>query len=335
MLVILPPGGRQAWLQCRKHRRGEAGTAMKLLWIGKRVLALAIATACIWAIAGALKGQTVESLAAAFAAVPAATLLVAVVLVAINFSLMGIMETLALRDAGVRLTPGRTVLSAFVGNALSIAAGLGPISGAGVRAGLFRSWGVPARAAAVTAVSVTLISLSGGATLAAIGLILQPDAIAAAYGVPHTILRGCGVALIVVFACVMVLAGRKRTAFKLWGVELSAPSAGGVLVRLVLGAVDWMISANILYVFLSFAQNWAPLSFVTTFATSHFAGMAAGAPAGLGVFDALMLHAGAIEANPAQLAAALFLYRLVGYAMPALLALIPYLALSQRAAAVR
>ncbi|MEQ1617148.1 MAG: lysylphosphatidylglycerol synthase domain-containing protein [Terricaulis sp.] len=308
---------------------------MNWLWIGKRVLALAIAAACVWAIAGALRGQTFESLAAAFAQVPPVTLLVAGVLVAINFSLMGIMETLALRDAGVRLTPGRTVLSAFVGNALSIAAGLGPISGAGVRAGLFRAWGVPAQAAAVTAVSVTLISLSGGATLAAIGLILQPSAMAAAYGVPEPILRGCGVGFIVVLIGVMVLAGRKRTAFTLWGVNLSAPSAGGVLVRLTLGAIDWMISANILYVFLSFAENWAPLSFVTTFATSHFAGMAAGAPAGLGVFDALMLHAGAVETNPAQLAAALFLYRLVGYATPALIALIPYLALSQRTAAVR
>lgn len=303
---------------------------MRFMWIGKRVLALAIAAACIWAIASALRGQTVESLTAAFAAVPLTTLAVALALVAVNFSLMSLMEILALRDARVVLPLHRVALSAFVGNALSIAAGLGPISGAGVRAGLFRRWGLPAQAAAVTAVSVTLISLSGGATLAAIGLVLQPDAIAAAYGVPNAILRGCGIAFLVALACAMVIAGRKRTAFTLWGVAMSAPSAGGVLVRMALGAVDWIISANILFVFLSFGQGSAPLSFVTMFATAHFAGMAAGAPAGLGVFDALMLHAGAIEAHPAQLAAALFLYRLVGYATPALVALGPYLAISQR-----
>lgn len=305
--------------------------AMRLRWIGKRVLAVAIAAACLWAIAGALEGQTPETLWAALAAVPLVSLGVALALVAANFLLMSGIEYLALRDAEVKLAPGRIVLSAFVGNALSIAVGLGPISGAGVRAGLYRRWGLPVEAAAITAVSVTLISLTGGATLAAIGLILQPDVIAAAFGLPHELLRTCGIGFFVALLGLMVIAGRRRTKFTLWGVAVSAPSAGGVLARSLLGATDWLISANIFFVFLSFAHQAAPLSFVTAFATSHFAGMAAGSPAGLGVFDALMLHVGPHNnISPDKIAAGLLLYRIVAYATPALLALIPYLLLSQR-----
>jgi phosphatidylglycerol lysyltransferase len=301
---------------------------MRYLWVGKRVLALAIAAACLWAIWNALKGQTFESILAALAAVPASTLGIAFLLIATNFLLMSVIEYLALRDAGVKLAPPRIVFSAFVGNALSIAAGLGPISGAGVRSAFFKRWGLPMQAAAITAVSVTLISLTGGATLAAIGLILQPEGMAAAFGVPHEVLRGAGVAFLAALVLWILVAGRKRTRFTLWGVAVSAPSAGGVLARSILGAIDWAISANIFFVFLSFAQEPAPLAFVTVFATAHFAGMAAGAPAGLGVFDALMLHVGSISTSPAQIAAALVLYRLVAYVTPAAIALGPYLVAS-------
>lgn len=302
----------------------------RLRRIGKRVLAAAIAVACLWAIAGALEGQTPATLWEALRKVPLVSLGVALGLVATNFLLMSGIEYLALRDAEVKLPPGRIVVSAFVGNALSIAVGLGPISGAGVRAGLYRRWGLPVEAAAITAVSVTLISLTGGATLAAIGLIAQPDVIARAFGLPHEILRACGVGFFVALFGLMAIAGRRRTKFTLWRVQVSAPSAGGVLARALLGATDWLISANIFFVFLSFAHEAAPLSFVTAFATAHFAGMAAGSPAGLGVFDALMLHVVTREWKPEQIAAGLLLYRLIAYATPALLALIPYLLLSER-----
>lgn len=313
----------------------EAGSLMRIAPIAKRALAIVIAAACIWAIANALNGQSPASIAAAFAAIPATALLGAMALVMTNFVVLSAMERLALRDAGVGLSIRRTAVSAFVGNALSVAAGLGPISGTGVRAGLFRRWGLPVQAAAATAVSSTLMSLSGGATLAAIGLALQPDEFALSYGVPPALVRGCGIAFLVVVVGAVIAAGRTRSVFSIWGVKMSAPSAGGALLRLGLGAVDWMISANVLFVFLSFESQWAPLSFVATFATAHFAGMAAGAPAGLGVFDALMLHAGAFDSSPAHVAAALLLYRLVGYATPALLALVIYLPMSQRPALAR
>lgn len=296
-------------------------------------LVLVIVAACIWAIATALHEQSVDSILAALATAPPISIFIALLLVALNFGVMSIMERLALEDSGVKLSWPRTALSAFVGNALSIAVGMGPVSGAATRAGLFQVWGVAPQRAAATALSMTLMSLSGGAVLAALGIALQPAPIAAALSVSEHVLRGLALAVFAVVLFALVWAGRRKVHVSLFGVTFSTPTALGALARLVLGAADWLISANIFYVLLARAEGLAPAAFATTFASAHFMGMAAGMPAGLGVFDALMLHIGASGRSPAEIAAALLSYRLVAYLAPSVIALIVYLGIVRRARA--
>jgi uncharacterized membrane protein YbhN (UPF0104 family) len=147
---------------------------------------------------------------------------------------------------------------------------------------------------------------------------------------PAAVVRGVGIVFLLTVLAMLIVIGPTRFVVTLLGARVSVPSAGGALLRIGLGAVDWWISANVFYAITSGEHQWAPLSFATTFASAHFAGMAVGAPAGLGVFDAIFLQLGVGDMAPAHVAAALLLYRLVGYAAPALLALGPYLAISNR-----
>lgn len=309
----------------------EAQAAHRFALI-KRIAALLIAALCIWAIVNAMRGQALADIIATIGATPFGVVALAATLVFINYGVMCGMEMLAMRDAGVHASAAKAAASAFVGNALSVAAGLGPISGASVRAALFHRWRLPLYAAPAVAIGVTLMSLAGGASLAALGTVLQPAAVAGVLDAPLALVRGVGVAFLTLVAGAMVVIGRSRMAFSLFGARLSVPSAGGALLRIGLGALDWWISANVFFALLNGTLNWAPLSFVTTFASAHFAGMAVGAPAGIGVFDAIFLQLGAGDIAPAQVAAALLLYRLVSYALPAAFALGPYLALSRDAA---
>lgn len=292
--------------------------------LAHRVLALVIIVACAALLYRAFHGLTLGSVIQSLESVSDATLAFAAALVITNYGVMTGMEILAMRDAGVDVSLRRAAASAFFGNALSLAAGLGPVSGAGIRSGLFQKWGLPARAAAVTAFSSTFMSLAGGATLAAIGLSASPDAAAAAYGVPSEFMRGLGLCVLGCAIALIVAAGRKPGARTVFGATLVLPSAIGAVRRLALGALDWFISSTILFAFLAGGVIAAPLSFTANFATAHFLGMAAGVPAGLGVFDTLMLHAGAEGVTPGKVAAALFLYRLFAYFAPALIALVFY-----------
>lgn len=292
--------------------------------LAQRILAVVIIVACGALLYRAFRGLTLASVIQSLETVSDATLAFAAALVIINYGVMTGMEILAMRDAGVDVSLRRAAASAFFGNALSLAAGLGPVSGAGIRSGLFQKWGLPARAAAVTAFSSTFMSLAGGATLAAVGLAVSPDAAAAAYGVPSEVLRGLGLGVLGAAVALIVAAGRKPGARTVFGATLVLPSGVGAIRRLSLGAIDWFISSTILFAFLAGGPTTAPLAFTANFATAHFLGMAAGVPAGLGVFDTLMLHAGAAGVTAGKVAAALFLYRLFAYFGPALVALVFY-----------
>lgn len=294
-------------------------------------LVVVVVAACIWAIAVALRGQSPQSILTALATAPLISIVIAFCLVTLNFGVMSVMERLALEDSGVRLSWPRTVVSAFVGNALSVAVGMGPVSGAATRAGLFQAWGVEPQRAAATALSMTLMSLSGGAVLAALGIALQPEPIARALSVSEHVLRALSIGVFIATFATLFWMGRRKVHVSLFGVTFSTPTALGALARLALGMSDWLISANIFYVLLARAEGLAPAAFATTFASAHFMGMAAGMPAGLGVFDALMLHIGASGRSTAEIAAALLSYRLIAYLAPSIMALFVYLGVVRRA----
>lgn len=298
----------------------------------RRILALAMVCISAFAIANALKGQGPGEVAAALASLPFSAIAGAAALVALNFGVLSLLEWLAMRDAGVRVRPSAVVLSAFVGNAMSLAVGMGPLSGALTRERLFRAWGLPMQSAAVTAFDCTFASLAGGGVLAGFGLMLQPEIAAHMLHLsPPTVRILGGVGLLAIVA-VVVSVGRLRVGAKA-PTELAAlASAGlGAVARICVGAVDWLISANVLYLLVA-ASAPAGLSFVGAFAAAHFLGMAAAAPAGLGVFDALIMHAGLgsgaggveVRAGAAGVAASLLLYRLIANIAPALLAVALY-----------
>lgn len=276
---------------------------------------------CLWAIIRALQAQSPATIIAALAATSPVAVFVAAALVALNFGVLSLMEACGLQDAGVRLPVRRIGFSGFVANALSVVIGLGPISGTVVRTRLFRAWGLPSHAAAITALSVTLTSLSGGAVLAGLGLAIQPEWARDLTGAPSAIVRGAAIGYLCLVAAAILWASRRRFRIVRPNFTFSTPSARGVLLRLMLGAFDWLISGHVFYTLMTATVVLAPASFLTLFASAHFMGMAVGAPAGLGVFDAIMLHIRPAAVTPARIAAALLLYRLVANAAPAIIAL--------------
>jgi uncharacterized membrane protein YbhN (UPF0104 family) len=302
-----------------------------MAWLGRLrfVVIAAIVALCAVSIFNAFRDLSPQMLLAAFDAIPLEIVAAALVLMVINYALFCVMEWLALQDANATLSPRRVVISGCISEALSLAAGLGPVSGAGVRMGLFHRWGLKVETAVVTAISTTVIALSGGILLVGIGFALAPDIVADAYGLPKDVVRIGGLALLGVIASLVLLAGSRRRSASLKGVAFSIPGARGVLLRLAVGALDWVITAHVLFVLLVGAIAFSGPGFLSVFATAHFAGMVAGTPAGIGVFDGIMLHIGHGDLSPANVIVALVLYRVIANALPALIALGPFIVLSR------
>jgi phosphatidylglycerol lysyltransferase len=276
---------------------------------------------CALAIGNAFSDEGPDALLAGLAQKQPIVLATALGLVLGVYAVLVVIERFAHADADVKLPFRRVLFSALVGNAIAIGAGLGPVSGGAVRARMFTAWGKNAGAAALVAAVVTTTSLSGGALLAALGLLAEPGPLATALVVPTFVPRLIALLVLVMLGGILVGASFAQGARKLFGIPSQVPGPGGAALRITAGAADWALSASVLYVLLPEETRGPFVAFAAVFAVAHFAGMAVGTPAGLGVFDALMLHIAPTDASAGQLAAALLLYRLLAFFLPLGLAL--------------
>jgi phosphatidylglycerol lysyltransferase len=281
---------------------------------------LILATVCVLAIKSALKDQSLESIGQAFQGLSPIKLGLAALLVAATYSVLVVIEAFAHREAHVRMSLPRLIFSTFTANGIAIGVGAGPLSGGAVRARLFAAWGLPIGAAGVTAASVTVISLSGGAALAGLGFALDPTPVSNATGLAETLVRGIGLAILLTLAALVIAAGKEQRGLKVFGQPVNVPHGGGASARIGVGALDWMLSASVLYVLLPEETRGGFFAFVAVFAAAHFMGMAMGTPAGLGVFDAVMLHLAPGHMSSSAILVALVIYRIVAFLTPLVLA---------------
>ncbi len=240
----------------------------------------------------------------------------AAAMVAATYALMCIIEQLVLRDVYARLPLGSTIIAPLISNSVSIGIGFGAVSGAAIRMRIYGRHGMDTRNCVLIASGVTLVSLAGGACLAAIGLTAEPEAVGARLNVSHDFLRIVGWCVLAFFALTLFAAGGKRRKLNLLGRPVKLPSARAGATRLIVGVADWMASASVLFFLLppSAQDNW--LAFAAFFSALHFVAMSTGAPAGIGVFDAVMLGLNPTDATSGQLAAALVVYRLLSFITP-------------------
>lgn len=327
---------RWSWSSCagenlggkeRQHPMAGGGTGLEALkgkaWLRWAILGVyaVIACLCVFVIGNTFAEVGVDGLWRALTGIAPWTLALAIALVVLNYALFVAIEAFAHKDAHVKLSPVRLVFSAFVANAIAIGLGAGAVSGTAVRARLFQRWGYAAGQAAITAGSVLLISLSGGAVLAAIGLVVDPVHIAVGVGLPTDIVRLIGAGIIAAILVGLIVAGRDARVFKVFGLDLHVPHAGGVGARLGVAALDWVVGAAILYVLLPPETRGGFFAFATVFAAAHFVAMVTGAPAGLGVFDAIILHVAPGGTPQGELLAALLVYRAITFLGPLVLAM--------------
>ena len=244
----------------------------------------------------------------------------ALVLSALSFILMGVIEWVGLRWAGARV-PLRTVaLGSFLANAIAHAIGANLIVSGAIRARTYDRHGATltqvAGATVFAAVSfgVGLAALSGG------GLLLASQAELDATAITPLVARSLGGLLMAGALGYVVLCARKRRAFNVFGRSVTLPSLPDALIQLFLGVVDNGIAAAILWILLP-AHGPSYVTFVGAYAVACIAGLISSVPGGAGVFESAMA-ALLPSVDTAALAAAFLGYRLAFYVLPLLIAFV-------------
>ncbi|MBD9417385.1 bifunctional lysylphosphatidylglycerol flippase/synthetase MprF [Pseudomonas sp. PDM16] len=318
---------RLAWLDRISAYRQPIGLALGL---GLFVLAL---VAC----KHLLDELDPGTLRAALQNVPSSALVGALVATLAGFVVLLGYEWSASRYAGVRLPVASLALGGFSAFAIGNAVGLSMLSGGSVRYRLYTRQGLGA--GEVTRMTL-FASLSLGCALpllAALAMLSDlPDA-ALALRLPTSALAAIAVLVLLGYAVATVLIQRHRLP--------EQPQADNLLVQfgrrtlrlpswrlsglqLLITGLDVAIAASVLYLLLPDAPSFG--AFLLVYLLALAAGVLSHVPGGVGVFEAVMLAAFSGQIDPAPLAAALLLYRLIYVVLPMLVACVVLLAVETR-----
>jgi uncharacterized membrane protein YbhN (UPF0104 family) len=223
-------------------------------------------------------------------------------------------DAVSLAALGRRLPFRRVAFAAFLGYAFANSLPLSVVTGGAVRYRLYSQWGIARSDAARVITLNTVTYVVGLLASAGLAFALQPVLVPGFLRLPLHTARPLGFACLAVVAGYLVWSGRKGGDLTLWRRELPRPSFRRALAQIGVSFADWVLSGAALYVLL---PHRVPFHvFFAVFLLGQIAGLVAQVPAGLGVFEAVMLWGLTPALSTASVLIGLVAYRLVYFILP-------------------
>ena len=297
-------------------------------------ITLLLFLAAAWAIHRELAAYTFAAVADAVGALPPGRVALAILVAALSYAVLALYDPLALHHVGKPLPLRQSAFAGFVGYAFSHAMGLPLFTGGAVRYRLYSAWGLSAGEIAGVVAFNGLTLWVGVAALIALGGLAAPAEIGGLLWLSPEATTGIA-ALLVALLVAYVSTGwflRRPLTWRNWSLSWPVPRVAAA--QLVLATVDWCLAALTLWVLLPhIGLGFA--AFAGLYTVACIAGVISHVPAGIGVFEAVLLLALPAEAHAPAVAAALIAYRLIYYLLPLLFAAAMFLLHEARAGSER
>jgi len=216
-----------------------------------------------------------------------------------------------------RLGFRQIALASFCAYALSHILGAAAITAAAIRVRLYAEWKVPPSGIArIAALSGTMFSL-GAAALAGAVLLFRPfDLPLFGRSISTDALRLIGALLWAAILFYVVIARRTRP-FVLWGRNIPLPGLPLATAQVVISTIDIAIAGTILFTMLPDTPGLTLPHVLAIYLAAFAGGLFSSLPAGVGVFDTLLLLGLSGYLGPADAIGAILLFRVLYYLIPA------------------
>jgi phosphatidylglycerol lysyltransferase len=274
-----PPGAEGTLAAMRERLAAALGPIVGLL-----LFALAVAI-LHHELAEYHAGDILEHLAA----IPRSRIAGALGLTVLGYLALTGYDALAFRWIRSPLRYPRIALASFIAYVFSHNVGLSFFGGSAVRYRMFTSWGVApgdlARAITFNVVTFWLGYLfTGGLALA-----LDPIALPGAWHPLIATSRPLGILFLAVLGCYALSTLRRERRVRLRGFEVELPGLRTTLAQLAVSSVDWVLAAAVFHVLLPEAPGLSFQRLLGIFLLAQVAGLVSHVPAGLGVFETVMV----------------------------------------------
>jgi phosphatidylglycerol lysyltransferase len=242
----------------------------------------------------------------------------AILFTALSFAALTLYDVGALLYVKRKLPYVDVALTAFAAYAVGNTAGFGPLSGGAIRYRAYSRLGLKPEEIAGVIAFVTLAFGLGLASIASFSLLAIAPEIAPLVGLDPFWLRLIAAVVLAGLGGLMV-AGRDGRVLQLGRIALRFPDSRTASRQLLVSVLDIAASATVLYVLLPDGIMGWP-AFLAVYAVAVGLGVLSHVPAGLGVFETVIIAALGQTADIDAVLGALMLYRLIYHVLPLLLA---------------
>jgi phosphatidylglycerol lysyltransferase len=247
--------------------------------------------------------------------IPAASIGIAAVLAAASYLLLTGFDALGLKYAGRAVPYRKTALISFMAYAFGHNVGVAAFSGAALRYRMYSALGLGVVDVATVVGFCSLTTFLGLATIGGSALLFEPKVVVTASNLHADLVQAIGIAVLVLAALYLAWSVLARRPITIRDWALKPPTARIALPQFVLATADITIAASVLWILLPADARPSLLAFSGAYAAAVLAGLVSSVPAGLGVFESVMLLL--LPTIPGdQLLGCLVVYRLVYYWAP-------------------
>jgi len=275
----------------------------------------------VWLLYHELRGVSIDELKASFSAISAKNWMLCVASTLVAYAALAGYDRIALQHIGRRVSWVFITLVSFTTYALSHNIGASVFSGAVVR---YRAYATKGLSAAEIGVLIAFCSFTfafGVIFLTGIVLVVEPEILDRFVDIlPSDFSRGTGIILLILVALYALGSAIGMRPLKVRGFSLHYPRLPIVAQQMVIGPLEIIGAAGIVYFALPEAGNPGYLVVLGIFLISFSVALLSHAPGGLGVLELVFVVA-LPEFDPADVVAALLVFRLLYLIIPFVIAL--------------
>lgn len=280
----------------------------------------------IWLLYHELRGVSLEEMKASFERISLQSWLLAILSTFVAYGALAGYDNIALKYLNKKVPWLFITIGSFTTYAISHNVGASVLSGAVVR---YRAYGSKGLTMAEVGALVAFCSFTfaiGVLFLTGLVLVIEPEITDRFVDIlPTDFSLGTGYLLLALIGLYVAGSLVKLPPLSIRGFQLSYPSPSIVARQLVIGPIEIIGAAGIVYFALPEAGNPGYLVILGIFLISFSVALLSHAPGGLGVLELVFVHA-LSEMDPADVIAALVVFRLLYLIIPFVIAIVVILA---------
>jgi uncharacterized membrane protein YbhN (UPF0104 family) len=284
------------------------------------LLYLTIAGLAAWVLVTRLKTVSFREVLDQLQALPAPTVIAAILCAAGVYVSIGLYEGIGVRLASGRSMRWHAFRTGIIANPIGRAIGVAMVSGGALRYRMYAPVGLSIGQVGALVLIVSMPYFFGVGWLIDLSLLFHVEEASTALRAPVDVVIVLGVLGLMKDIGWLAFVSRRRGPITIKGQELKLPDLRGALVQIAFGLTQISLMTGIMYLFMPSEIGLSWPQFIPIYCIAFVAGQLSNVPVGIGVLEAALLLM-LPHVPPAKLLGAVVAYRAVYELLPLLVAL--------------